>query len=186
MTDPVRCFVAVNVRATRPLREFLDDLSALGRPIRTSDAEKLHVTLKFLGDVKSAQIPAISRAVEQVCQPIEAFDVLLRGTGVFPHRRRPSVVWVGMENADALVQMATSLEDALKALGFPRERREFQPHLTVGRIRGRPPTDLFPLLDLHETTEFGTVPVTSVEVMQSELSPSGSIYTPLSSVSLTQ
>jgi len=104
--------------------------------------------------------------------------------GAFPNVRRPSVLWVGLQNSETLGRIAADLNRELAPLGFAPEERAFQPHLTLLRIRTRPPDDFFALLSEEATTDFGTVPIDEVEYLQSELTPRGSRYTRLATFSL--
>ena len=90
------------------------------------------------------------------------------------------MLWVGLEGK-WLVPLATTVEESLAAAGFPRERREFKPHLTIGRWRefdGR--TDLIrQQLERWKDHDFGPSPASEIIFFQSVLKPDGAIYTPL-------
>jgi 2'-5' RNA ligase len=184
MPKSIRTFIAVHLRATRPLREILDRLQALGRPMRTVAPENLHATLKFLGDTDPAAVSGISRIVEAAARTAEPFELRMVGLGVFPDARAPKVVWAGLANAETLARLTSDLESAMKPLGFGPDGRAFKPHLTLARVRGRAPRELAPILAAHTATTFGTAHVGSVELYQSDLGPKGSTYTPLFSAEL--
>lgn len=184
MSTTLRTFIAVPVTAGSALRQVIARLSAMGQAIKAVDAEQLHLTLKFLGDTRVEQVPEIAVAVREIVAGREAFQLQLRGTGVFPHARRPTVVWAGVEQAGPLIEIAGELERRLKSLGFPRERRPYQPHLTLARIRSRPPAELAELLEQEHQTDFAAVPIESVVYYQSDLQPGGAVYTPLETVAL--
>ena len=179
MPKPIRTFIAVHLRATRPLRDILDHLRALGRPVRTVSPDNLHVTLKFLGDTDPSAVSEISSIVRATARTAEPFELRVLGLGVFPDLNRPKVVWAGLENAEVLVRLASDLETAAEPLGFPPEGRAFRPHLTLARVRGRAPRELASFLSTHDSRNFGIVQVNSVELYQSELGPKGSTYTSL-------
>lgn len=98
--------------------------------------------------------------------------------------RRPSVIWVGIEGREALGAMAAELEAALQPLGFAPERRPFQPHLTVLRIKSQPPPGLLELLEEWGERDFGTAPIEALDFYRSELQRGGSRYTVLASAPL--
>jgi 2'-5' RNA ligase len=108
------------------------------------------------------------------------------GLGAFPNLRRPSVVWVGLDQAELLGRLAADLDRALAPLGYALESRAFQPHLTLLRIKTRPPEQLFSLLSDESRTEFGLVPIDEVEYLQSELGPRGARYTKLATFKLAR
>jgi 2'-5' RNA ligase len=184
MSQPIRAFIAVKIAAPRALRSMISTLGTMGGSVKAVSDDALHVTLKFLGDTDPGQISEIARIVQAVSEPHSALEVRLVGLGAFPGVHRPSVVWAGLENAETLVVIANALETALEPLGFSRERRPFRPHLTLARIRSKPPAELGTLLRDQATREFGTAKIDAVELIQSELGPRGSRYTMLATVAL--
>jgi 2'-5' RNA ligase len=180
----LRTFIAVKIAQTAELRRLHARLSQLGDRFRPVALDNLHVTLKFLGDTSAAQVPEIAAIAKRVVECRPAMLVTLSGVGAFPNARRPSVVWVGLEDSAILGRIAEDLERELAPLGFAPEERAFQPHLTLLRIRSRPPDDLFAMLSEEATAAFGAVPIDEVEYVQSELTPRGSRYTRLATFSL--
>jgi RNA 2',3'-cyclic 3'-phosphodiesterase len=146
--------------------------------------DSLHVTLKFLGGTLESQVPEICTVAKGVVNGLGATHVRLMGLGAFPNLRRPSVVWVGLDQAELLCKIAVDLDRALAPLGYAQESRAFQPHLTLLRIKTRPPEQLFSLLSDESQTAFGLVPINEVEYLQSELGPRGSRYTKLATFAL--
>lgn len=184
MPKPLRTFIAVRIRATRPLRDVLDQLKTFGRSLKTVYPDNLHATLKFLGDTDPAAISEIGRTLEQAVAGVSPFELRMTGLGAFPDEKRPRVVWAGLERAEPLVALAAELETRLEPLGFPAEGRPFKPHLTLARLRGRPPEGLPALLAEHPATDFGTMSIDSIELYQSDLGTHGPKYTPLLSAEL--
>jgi 2'-5' RNA ligase len=134
----VRLFVALNfpdaVRealhaATAPLRE------AVPRGVAWVRSEALHLTLKFLGDVEDARVPAIAEALAQVASRHVEPRLLMSGVGAFPSLARPRVVWAGIEATPRLELVQHDLEASCATLGFEVEGRAFRPHVTLGRVR---------------------------------------------------
>ena len=186
MARTIRAFFAVKIPSTPALRKVLADLASLGTGVRSVAADNLHVTLKFLGDVDSAQVEGIGDAVRDIVIGQPACSLTIRGMGAFPRATRPAVVWAGLENAETLTAIANEFESLLQPLGFQPERRAFVPHLTLARVRNRPPETLLELLQRHEATDFGTGDVSTVDLIRSELRSEGPRYTVLESMPLTQ
>ncbi len=180
----LRTFIAVKIAQTIELRRLHARLGRLGERFRPVALDNLHVTLKFLGDTTPAQVPEICAVAKRVVEGRPAMLLTLAGVGAFPNARRPSVVWVGLQHSETLGRIAGELDRELASLGFAREERAFQPHLTLLRIRTRPPEDLFVLLAEEATAGFGAVPIDEVEYLQSELTPNGSRYTRLATFPL--
>jgi 2'-5' RNA ligase len=146
--------------------------------------ENLHLTLKFLGETSTSQFSEICSIAQHLAENRPAMHVQLSGLGAFPHERRPSVVWVGFNQAEPLCQMASDLERDLVPLGFSPEGRDFQPHLTLLRVKSRPPEELLTLLAAEAQTDFGMVEIAHVELIESELTRNGSRYTTLARFAL--
>ena len=182
----LRAYIAVQTPITTCLRKLLTKLNRLnggagGTPICE---DQLHITLKFLGDVPSEQIPAISQVMTESVRLVSPCDLVLHGLGAFPHVRRPSVIWVGVRQGEPLTRLVEQLEARLLPLGFAPERRPFHPHITLLRFRVRPPDAVFQLLEQESDTDFGRVPLASVKLFQSELLKGGARHTVLATATL--
>ena len=180
----LRAFIAIKIAPTSGLRRLHSQLAELGDRFRPASLANLHVTLKFLGDAAESQISEIGALVKRITRGRPKIHLHLVGLGAFPNDRRPSVVWVGFSQAEPLCQLAIELQTALAPLGFPQEGREFQPHLTLLRVKSRPPEALFALLANEADTDFGLVEISHVELIESELTRSGSRYTTLARFAL--
>jgi 2'-5' RNA ligase len=188
MSDTVRCFLALKIPADTALRRVLKELSAMGRALKTVEPADLHVTLKFFAEVEPNLIPKITAIAAEAASRQVRSQLTLTGLGVFPHAERPSVVWAGLEGAGAETVIATAkeIESPLEKLGFVPEGRPFTPHLTLARVKARPPEELGELLARHAKTVFGTAPVEEIELIRSEPGPEGSRYTVLGSCPLAE
>lgn len=185
MPNLIRAFVAVPIPALPALRPVLRRLELLGSAIKPVAPENLHVTLKFLGPIPFEQVPQIAAVMQLAADRETPFTATVVGMGAFPRPERPSVVWAGLNDADGLVRMAERIEQHLLPLGFPRERRAFQPHLTLARVRRKPPAELAELLRIHQATPFGTVNIEAIQLFQSEPGPTGPRYGSLATAELS-
>lgn len=178
----IRAFVAIPL--DRAVRERIAEVqSELGKTlsgIRWTGRENLHLTLKFLGGVEDEKVAPIAAALAEALRPISPFSLLCRGLGVFPDIRKPRVLWAGLEGAP-LGKIAASIEAAAQSLGFEREKREFKPHLTIGRWRefGGGADALRREVERRRAHDFGSSEVNEVIFFQSVLKPGGPVYTPL-------
>ncbi|HUB08291.1 MAG TPA: RNA 2',3'-cyclic phosphodiesterase [Myxococcales bacterium] len=141
LAGTLRCFVALELsREARALLAALierlttHDESGPARA-RWSPPENLHITLKFLGRVEAAQLPAIHARLAEVAAGSGTLRLALKGAGAFPNVRNPSVLWVGVTDPDGkLARLAEAVDQRLGPLGFPAENRTFSPHLTLARV----------------------------------------------------
>ena len=173
LPDELRSRVAERVRRLRA--DFPDVRASWERP------EKLHITLKFLGDVEPARVEDLSRAAARAVSNVEPFELTIDEQGAFPPHGQPRVLWLGIVDASGrLAFMQQELETECAAANFPRESRPFKPHLTLARIRS--PQGARELAAAHRATAFEPqrFKVSELVLMRSELSPQGSRYTPLS------
>jgi RNA 2',3'-cyclic 3'-phosphodiesterase len=135
----LRTFVAVfpPQRVRETLFRTARDLPA-SNAFRLIGQEKLHLTLKFLGNVVEEDLSRVKQALEQLRVRHEPFEVETSGFGAFPSERKARILWVGVgEGSGPLRAVAQSVDDLLEPAGFGRERRPYVPHLTLGRARGR-------------------------------------------------
>jgi 2'-5' RNA ligase len=174
-----RLFVAVAVRVSTALESVLSDLAGMGRAVRPVRASQAHLTLKFYGNVSDGTLPELVRALDELARSREPFDWRLRNTGVFPTSQRPSVVWAGVDDGGRCAALAEAIERFSVPLGFAPERRAFTPHVTLGRVKFRPPTSLAKLLQAAASNDYGAQRAESMILTASETGPAGAVYTPL-------
>ncbi|MBI1764166.1 MAG: RNA 2',3'-cyclic phosphodiesterase [Acidobacteria bacterium] len=178
----MRIFVAIELPA-----EIKTELGRAQTALRQTRAavswtksENLHLTLRFLGEVETARLPALKRACAETAQQSAPFALGLDGLGFFPTAHKPKVIWAGLHDAaQALASLQQALQDRLAALGFPPEDKPFHPHLTFGRIKT--PGGTKPLAECVAAYVLPPLPfaVTELVLLQSQLRAGGSLYTPL-------
>jgi RNA 2',3'-cyclic 3'-phosphodiesterase len=183
----IRSFVAVELDPI--VREALGQCIARleaeegGELVRWISPEEIHLTLKFLGDIGTGQVPSLSRALDRVAASHAPFDLALVDLGCFPSARRARVFWVGVDDSGGrLAALVESLEDAFARLGFERETRPYEAHLTLGRVRRdapRPEVVALASESVLDLTRDLALQIPAVSLMRSDLTPSGAIYTRL-------
>ena len=179
----MRTFVAVEIPQT--IRQALGSIEAelreSGADVKWVRPDSVHLTLKFLGEIEAGQVEEIRMAVEDVLPRHAPFSLRVRGMGGFPRLTQPRVVWVGLTGDQGrLGALQREVEGSIGALGFPREERPFQPHLTLGRVRSPKGRERL-VAGVQRLTEvdLGEFPVAAVILFRSELLPSGARYTAL-------
>jgi len=186
--NAVRAFIALEL--PKVTREALSDVQmrlsqhAPHGSVRWVNSENIHLTLKFLGQVPTAHIEAISLALRRAVGGLHVFPFEVMHVGCFPDAQRPRVIWVGIDEPSGVLHaLQRAVESATVPLGYPTEPRPFQPHLTLGRTaRDVRPVDLHKLGEGVLATKIGLlghVHADEVVLFQSVFSPSGSIYTAL-------
>jgi 2'-5' RNA ligase len=180
MSKRIRTFIAVEIDASirKQLVALQGELRGVAEGVKWVEAENLHVTLKFLGDVDETQLYAVCKLAQQSVAGHFAFPMHVCGVGAFPNAGRPRIIWAGIQQgADELRRIYQSLDDAFGHEGYPREDRAFTPHLTLGRARqGTSPQQLAGALAKLKEWEAGKTLVREILVMSSQLSSSGPSY----------
>lgn len=176
---PVRAFIGVHVEAGPKLQKALERLGGFGRAVRPTKAGQLHLTLKFLGDVASEVVPALTAEVSRVAAGMAAFDWVPVGTGAFPSAARPSVIWAGVTERDRFASLAEEFESACGRLGLPPEGRPYRPHLTLARVKFPPSAALADWLRGTAEGAFDRQRAEEVVLYRSEPTRDGYVYTPL-------
>ena len=178
----MRTFVAIDLEdAGAAAAKLIGRLSGSRARVRWAGDSQLHLTLKFLGEVDMLDVPRICRAVSQAVSGQRPFEIQLHGAGAFPNVQRPRTLWMGVaEGIDQLRELQKRVETALSVEGYRPEGRQFNPHLTLGRVRGGPLDGLSDLLQQEAGFAGVRAAVDQVTVYQSELLPDGPHYTALS------
>jgi len=177
----MRLFIAVDLpeEVREVLRRGLGPLKRDEPPARWVRPEGMHITLKFLGEQAPELVEGLDRAAAGPLSSLPPVTVQLGGGGFFPNDRRPRVAWVGGQ-APGLEAWAHEVEDAAANLGIAREARAFSLHLTLARLErpwGVQAVEHYKVqLGKWRFPEFVA---REAVLFQSELQPSGAVYTPM-------
>jgi 2'-5' RNA ligase len=185
----IRTFIAIDLptRVQQTIEKFEKDLQKVQAAVSWIKVDRIHLTLKFLGDVASEQIAGIQLVLVQTAASTKPFQLQPAGCGAFPSLKQMRVVWVGIRGDDTqLKNLQQQVESALAPLGFKPEDRPFRAHLTLGRVRGKQNIrSLQEALLANENFEAEAFDVGELVLYKSELRPEGARYTPLFRASFT-
>jgi RNA 2',3'-cyclic 3'-phosphodiesterase len=138
--------------------------------------DQLHLTLRFVGDADDNLFADIADILHDV--NASRFSLTLRGVGYFPPRRKPNVLWVGIEPCEPLAVLRDSIEKLLTELGLEPEERKYHPHLTLARLRPEAPiAKITGFLSAHNLFSAKNVPVNEFHLYSSVLMPAGAVHT---------
>jgi RNA 2',3'-cyclic 3'-phosphodiesterase len=168
-----RLFVAINL--PEDVKETLANV-CFGVPgARWVPKDQMHLTLRFIGDADSALLDDIADALDNV--NASTFNLALHGTGYFPPRRKPTVLWTGIIPCPELIDLRDSVEDRMKELGLPDEERKYHAHVTLARLGANAPLDQITAF-LSATGLLKTEPfsITEFHLYNSTLTPDGPVY----------
>lgn len=190
MPQTLRTFIALELEPSVQnfIRQIQSDLKkTIHGKISWVKPENTHLTLKFLGDTNRDQIAQINETLDQI-QPLQkSLMITANQLGFFPPAGSIKVIWLGFDDSSKHIHsLFENIEDQLSILGFPKEIRDFQNHMTLGRIKfaenSRKMKNLikdYPLIQNKFWIE-------SLTFFESTLSTEGSIYTPIKRIILTK
>jgi 2'-5' RNA ligase len=142
-------------------------------------ADRLHITVRFIGEVDDVRAAAIVAVLEPPLD-VAPFNLTLAGTGAFPKHGPPRVLWAGVEQGrDHLLTVEREISSRLTTLAIPAEDRPYSPHLTLARVREAAGLRSATLLEGLEDRSLGTTCIDAITLFQSRLSPKGPTYVPL-------
>ncbi len=175
----MRLFIAARIPTAiqNEIADFIDQFLKLPGRVKWVEPHNIHITLKFLGETDAKLLESVIAAAKNAATGVGAFEIALRGCGVFPNMRAPRVFWIGIDDPQKkLAAIAAALDRELTPLGFEPEKRAFSPHLTLGRVKE--PEQLEALKVAFTKATFGPVAlkINAIHLVESHLKPSGPVY----------
>jgi RNA 2',3'-cyclic 3'-phosphodiesterase len=182
-----RTFIAVKIEPGEKLKETIGEIrdALKNDSIKWVDTGNMHITLAFLGDTDEESVQRVSGMLQEKCAGTGNINFTLARLGIFRNINDPRVIWAGMENSDKLVSLYNILKRGLEETGIKTEERDFNPHLTIGRIKAiKDKKKLESLLTDHKSADFQEVEISEIIFYESILGPAGPSYIPLCKVKL--
>ena len=183
MPQSIRTFIALELppAVISLLHKVQQDLKRMNIRARWVRPENIHITLKFLGDINPSDIDKIGVAMTAAAIEFPPVTLTVRGIGVFPGIKRPRVIWVGLGgDIRSLLSLQSRLEQELAGAGFPKDKRSFKAHLTLGRIKqSAGPAVSRQMISEYATLSSDEFSCNQVILFKSDLKPSGAVYSKL-------
>jgi 2'-5' RNA ligase len=165
-----RLFIALS--PPEPVRTFVATLQTPLRNVRWTPVEQLHITLRFLGDITPELRDSLIERLTAV--HVEPCPLSVEGTGVFPQKGPPRVLWAGVGSGHPrLHQLRQRIDDTLLATDIKTELRAFHPHFTVGRCNEKAAAAVSAWARAHREFAGPVFEVESFDLYASELKPAG-------------
>ena len=176
----IRTFVSVSVpKEIVNIQSMLKStIEPKGVKVRWVMNGKMHLTLKFLGNTTQGSIDNLNEALFNVVKSAKVINLSISGTGAFPVKGRPNVLWLGIKgDIDELKQLTVNINNSLEPLGFITEKRDFLPHVTIARIKSN--QKKIPNISNYLNTTFTELPmkIVKISLVQSESFSKGTFYT---------
>ncbi len=175
----LRCFIAIGMPEPikREISEIIELMKKYDVDVKWVEMENIHITLKFLGKTPETLLPRIRKSLSTIALSYEPFYIKIYDIGMFPNRRYPRIIWIGVEDSEIVKRLQKDIEDSMESLGYQREDKEFHPHLTIGRVRSQKGmANLINQLDTFKGKNLGSIEVNNIKLMRSELRPTGAKY----------
>lgn len=167
-----RLFIAVDM--PRELQERVGNMF-FGMPgAKWVAEEQLHLTLRFIGEVDGGVFEDIREGLSEI--KADSFTMQLKGMGYFPPRKKPKVLWVGIDKNEKLTILRNRVEAAVVKAGLPPEQRKFSPHITLARLRDTPLKKVTNFLAGNSLYESESFQVSEFHLYSSVLTPKGAIH----------
>ncbi len=183
MDDTIRAFIAIELskEIKEELAAFQEELKKSGADVRWVKPDGLHLTLKFLGTIFSSKTGEIKEVLQGIAKETTSFQIALSKIGAFPKIDYPRVIWIGAEEEENRIsEIKDKLEKRLERIGFHKESRLYQPHLTLGRVKSsKNKTELsknVETLNRELITTTAKMTVSDIRLFKSTLTPKGAIY----------
>jgi 2'-5' RNA ligase len=173
----VRIFLAVfpAAEAQDAAGRLIERLRGEGDGVSWVRRDNLHYTLRFMGELGESGLSRVGEAAREGAAGHRRIDAVLGAAGAFPNARKARVLWLGLaQGGEAFTELARAVERSLRGRGFDPADHPFRPHLTIGRVRERDADWSDRLAGLAaEPVPFA---LDRIAIVQSTLSPKGSIY----------
>jgi len=168
----MRVFIAIELpeNIKEELEKLVISLKRSISNVKWVEKENFHITLRFIGEVDKDKVLQIEKILDEVGSRFSPFEAELSGLGKFPH-----VLWVGIEKGNNILKdIAYAIEGSLLREGFQPSDKLFSPHITLGRVKRE-------IKKLPIEKSFGPLSFTvdSITLMESQLFPTGPVYSPI-------
>ncbi|MFZ4401141.1 MAG: RNA 2',3'-cyclic phosphodiesterase [Bacteroidales bacterium] len=183
-----RLFLAIKITPNDIFSKLYRDLrqELIYEKINWVAIDNFHLTLKFFGETDDSIIEKINLFIEDVISGKNQFSFEISDLGIFGSNYQPKVIWLGIKNNTALINLADTILNQLKSIGFERDRQNFVPHLTLGRINYLKDKDNFnKIIKKFNIADIQTVEVKEIILFESILQREGPIYKVINSYKLT-
>jgi len=130
-------FVAIKITPSPAFMEVYEHMLDVFKhdKISWSNPDNIHITMKFFGDTEIEKINVINKVLSKCSEMDEPFDIHIEDIGIFGSSYDPRVIWFGIRENDVLKDLSENILSKLELVGFARDRQNFRPHLTIGRIK---------------------------------------------------
>ncbi len=189
MSELIRSFIAIEIENREVLNKIIrvrDMIASLsGDALKIVEDENIHLTIRFLGEIDRSTLENIKKILDEA-KIFKRFNIHVKGLGAFPNVAKPRVIWVGVEEGfEKLREIRRFIDEKTSGLRIHVDQHDFQPHITIARVKTALPPKAAQILMNYSSEDFGYSPVSKLILKKSLLTPRGPIYTDLHIVELS-
>ena len=175
----IRTFIAIDTpeTVTKVALSLQSSVKVNPKAVRWVRKENIHITLRYIGPTAPGEVDKINRLLSEIVGQNSDLSLNVSGTGCFPKKKRPRILWLGVDGEVAELKLLVEMINSeMVQLGYPQEERNYSPHISIGRIRY--PQKVTPDVTDFLSAEYEPISwnIPKIIFYQSELLPSGAIY----------
>ena len=168
----IRLFVGIPIAPS--IRQLLSSLGGSVPGARSVPEDQIHLTLRFIGEVEPSTLADIKESLEGL--ESGPLTLCIKGTGHFPPRGQPRVLWAGIEPAGDVIILRNRVNNRLSLCGIMPEQRKFHPHVTLARLKRSSPKRVAAFLSANAFLQSPPFTVDHVRLYSSTLHPEGALH----------
>jgi 2'-5' RNA ligase len=180
----IRLFIALKIpiEVKANLLNVCYELSESSELFKWEKPEKIHLTLKFIGEVEEEIVSSIAKEIV-FFEEYSSFNFNVTKFGFFYRNQVPSILWTGLETDESFYRLVEQLNKRLSIFSIPVERRKFKPHLTMLRLKKDPGKKFILKFEEHsfDNWNFNS---SEISLIKSELFPARARYTEIKKYNL--
>ena len=183
----IRSFFACEIspELRKNIEKLQSELKAvLPRSVKWVNPGNIHLTIKFIGEFNPSHRNKLETSLTKALETIKPFKIAIKGLGVFPSFSKPRIIWLGINAEKELAQLVQIVNQECIYIGYPREKRSFSAHITIGRVKSYTNSEdrksIADEIKSRGSIIIGSQTIESLLFIKSNLTPSGPIYKNLS------
>ncbi len=178
-----RLFIALEIpeEAIDKVCKIRDEIYGIPNNVKWESKDKLHITLKFLGDVGENMTELIINQLDAIVY--DKFIAEFSFFGIFNKNNLPKILWIGLKENKKLIELQNKVENTIELLGFEKEQRRFKPHITLLRLKGKEELKKIYKFQKYSFPKIN-FNIEKILLLKSILKPSGSEYSVVKSFNL--
>ncbi|MDP6397072.1 MAG: RNA 2',3'-cyclic phosphodiesterase [Candidatus Marinimicrobia bacterium] len=175
----IRTFIAIDTpeTVTQVALSLQSSVKVNPKAVKWVRKENIHITLRYIGPTAPGEVDKINRLLNEIVGQNSDLSLNVSSTGCFPKKERPRILWLGVDGDVAKLKLLVEMINSeMDQLGYPKEEHNYSPHITIGRIRY--PQKVTPDVTDFLSTQYEPISwnIPKIILYQSELLPSGAIY----------